>query len=659
MVLVHSRVVLPVTDFRERIVDSVIANEVTLISSETGSGKSTQIPQFLLQSRQRFKRQRESLNGFKICITQPRRVAAISLASRVSKEMGETSVGGTVGYRVRFDESYSDRTSMLFLTDGMLVREAVLDQGTFEKYTVVILDEVHERSLHTDLLLGLLSEAVKKRRTTSTPLKIVIMSATLTIESFKTFFIKAGISTNYISIPGRTFPVATWYTQSVEHDYVEASVCTILQICEDKGKKDGDILVFLPGQDDIEAVSSSLATRKDHVPGGRELVIAHLYAALSNDAQAAAFNPVPSGSHRKIILATNIAETSLTIPGVRFVIDCGLVKMKSMINSQLEVLRIVPASKATIIQRTGRAGREAPGECFRLYRESDFDKLVEQTPPEIVRSELCSSLLQISAMGLIGNKCLFASMSHFPFIDKPSDASVTRAELVLKRVGAIESTSKGITIYGKKLASFPLHPLLAHMILTSSEFSCVEEAIILASLLSVDNLWRSGKGSSKSRSNGNATGDHWYLVQLFKQMRDASSNEDRILISRNNGLNPTAYSKACKIMSQLEKIAVKQSVGNISSCGSPENFSKMITKSLWMNCAKLVKKSGSVGHYETIDKIECYIHPGSCLFGLKEPPECLVYTEIIQTSKNYIRAATGIEGHLLVELVPNYFKSRS
>ena len=659
MVLIQSKLSLPVAGFRDRIVESVVSNEVTLISSETGSGKSTQIPQFLLKSRQRFKRQLNSNNSFKMCITQPRRVAAISLATRVSTELGEESVGGTVGYRVRFDESCSEQTSMLFLTDGMLVREAVLDGGSFAKYSVVILDEVHERSLHTDILLGLLSEAVKRRRSTLNPLKIVIMSATLTIESFRTFFVGFGISTSYISIPGRTFPVSVWYTQSVEHDYVEASVCTILQICEDNSKKDGDILVFLPGQDDIEAVSSSLISRKDHVPGGRELVIVHLYAALSNDAQAIAFNPVASGTHRKVILATNIAETSLTIPGIRYVIDCGLVKMKSMINSQLEVLRIVPASKATITQRTGRAGREAPGQCFRLYRESDFDKLAEQTPPEIIRCELSSSLLQISAMGLVGSKCMFPSLSQFPFIDKPSETSVTRAELVLRRIGAIETGSKMITEYGKRLASYPLHPLLSHMIMTSQEFGCVEESLILASLLSVDNLWRSNKGG-KTRTSGNACGDHWHLVQLFKQMRDTSSNEARIALAKNNGLNTSAYSKACKISSQLERITRGYNIDSVSSCGTQvEVFSKMLTKSLWMNCAKLVKKSGAVGHYETLDKIECYIHPGSALFGLKEPPECLVYTEIIQTSKNYIRSATSIDGHWLIELVPNYFKSRS
>ncbi|TEB18429.1 hydrolase, partial [Perkinsus sp. BL_2016] len=238
------------------------------------------------------------------------------------------------------------------------VREAVLDKGSFDKYSVVILDEVHERSLHTDILLGLLSEAIKKRRTTMNPLKVVVMSATLVIESFKKFFSSQSISANLISVPGRTHPVSLWYTESVEHDYVDASVCTITQINEDEKHKDGDILVFLPGQEDIESVSVSLVARQKHHDSGRQLVVVHLYAALSNEAQTLAFDPVPVGTHRKVILATNIAETSLTIPGVRYVIDCGLVKMKSVIGSQLEELRIVPASKATVIQRAGRAGRE-------------------------------------------------------------------------------------------------------------------------------------------------------------------------------------------------------------------------------------------------------------------------------------------------------------
>ena len=658
MVITPSRISLPVAEFRDKIVDSVISNEVTLLSSETGSGKSTQIPQFLYQARHRFKRQRaESRQQFKICITQPRRVAAISLANRVASEMGEKSTGNTVGYRVRFDESHSENTSVMFLTDGMLVREAVLDKASFAKYSVVVLDEVHERSLHTDVLLGLLCEAIKKRRSTPNPLKVVIMSATLTIESFKQFFTQASIQTKFIAIPGRAFPVSVWYTQSVEHDYVEAAVCTILQINEDDVRKDGDILVFLPGQDDIESVSSSIVARKK--TSGRDIVIVHLYAALSSEAQAAAFGAVPSGTHRKVILATNIAETSLTIPGVRYVVDCGLVKMKSMINAQLEVLRIVPASKATVTQRTGRAGREAPGHCYRLYRESDFEKLAEQTPPEIVRCELSPALLQITAMGLVGTGCLFPSLSQFPFIDKPSEHSVTRAELMLKRVGAIEASSKRVTEYGKKLAAFPLHPLMAHVILVASTMDCLEEALVLTALLSLDNLWRSGKGGKGRSAAAAACGDHWQLISVYSQIQKVSNPEDRLAMAKSHGLNASAFSKAAKIVAQLQRIAKQLGLVPSSCSSNVELFSKMITKALWMNCAKLVKKNGVVGHYETIDKIECFIHPGSALFGLKDPPECVVYTEIVQTSKNYIRAATAIEGHWLVELVPNYFKAKS
>jgi HrpA-like RNA helicase len=661
MVVTPSRPVLPVAQYRDRIVDSVFSSEVTLISSETGSGKSTQIPQFLYDARHRLKRSKDIQEiNLKLCVTQPRRVAAISLANRVASERGEKAAGGLVGYRVRFDERCSERSSILFLTDGMLVREAVMDHGSFQRYSIVILDEVHERSLHTDILLGLLCQAMKKRRNTMNPLKVVIMSATLVIESFKKFFQAQSIDSNLISVPGRAHPVSLWYTPSVEHDYVDATVCTIMQINDDEKHKDGDILVFLPGQEDIEAVSASLVARQKAVENApsRELVVVHLYAALSNEAQAMAFDPVPPGTHRKIILSTNIAETSLTIPGIRYVIDCGLVKLKSVIGSQLEVLRIVPASKATVIQRAGRAGREAPGQCFRLYREADFDKLADQTPPEIVRCELSSALLQICAMGLVGGpKGLFPSLSEFPFIDKPSDQAIGRAELVLKRIGAMEAASRSITDYGIILASFPLSPLLAHLVMTSYEFGCVEEVLILASLLSVDNLWRSSKQKKSS-----AFGDHWALVCLFNQIKSSSSNDERAIVAKNNGLNPSAFGKASKIYDQLEKIAKKSfsSSTHLSSCGSqPEPFLRAMTKALWMNVAKLSKQSGVVGHYETIDKVECFVHPGSLAFGLKEPPPCLVFTEIVQTSKNYLRAVTPIDGKWLVDLVPTYFKPRS
>jgi HrpA-like RNA helicase len=201
---------LPVSRHKQEIIDSVVNSDITIISSETGSGKSTQIPQFILSAKHRFKRPREGKGNFKICVTQPRRVAAISLAKRVANECGESKTGGTVGYRVRFDESISTNTSICFLTDGMLVREAVLDRGTFSQYSIVVLDEVHERSLHTDILLGLISEAVKSRKSTSSPLKVVIMSATLSVESFRGFFEKYGFSVNSISIPGKAFPVSIW-----------------------------------------------------------------------------------------------------------------------------------------------------------------------------------------------------------------------------------------------------------------------------------------------------------------------------------------------------------------------------------------------------------------------------------------------------------------
>ena len=634
---------LPVAQFNEKIVSSVLVNEVTLISGETGSGKSTQIPQFLYAARHRFKRTRElSDKNFKICVTQPRRVAATTLARRVAEEMGESKVGGLVGYRVRFDQAASKWTSICFLTDGMLVREAVLDKGMFEQYSIVILDEVHERSLHTDILLGLLSQAIVKRRESRTPLKVVIMSATMSVGSFEKFFAAAQVRTNSVAIPGRTFPVSILYTQEVEHDYVEASVCAIFQINEEE-RSNGDILVFLPGQDDIEAVSSSLVARKSSKQ--RELVVVHLYAALTSEKQAAAFAPVKAHSQRKVILATNIAETSLTIPGVRFVIDCGLVKMKSMINAQLEVLRIVPASKATVTQRTGRAGREAPGKCFRLYRESDFDKLAEETPAEITRCELASVLLQVAAMGLVGKGCMYSSIAKFPFIDRPADSAIVRAELVLRRLGAVEANST-VTPFGRQLAAFPLHPLLANLVLVSNQFGCLHEATILAGLLSVDNLH--SKGSAGNRHGG----DHWALVNVFKQLSGASLEEERVRLGKQFGVNLAAFGKAVKIVSQIRKLA------NVAGAENPsqEQFAKCLARALWLNCAKLVKKHGAVGQYETLEKIECYIHPGSAAFGLKDPPECVVYTEIVQTSRNYMRTVSPIEGEWLTELVPMYFK---
>ena len=620
---------LPVAEFRNKIVDSVLSNDITLIAGETGSGKSTQIPQFLYSARHRFKRVRDTHDtSFNICITQPRRVAAISLARRVSEECGEKSTGGLVGYRVRFEESMSSNTRLSFLTDGMLVRESVLDGGQFNKYSVIVLDEVHERSLHTDILLGLLSLALVKRRNTSNPLKIVVMSATMSIDTFRRYFESQTISVSSVIIPGRTFPVDLFYTREIEFDYVEASVCTILQIHSDYETVAGDILVFLPGQDDIESVGVSLVERMRNNTTQQPLSIVQLYGALSSENQALAFAP---SELRKVILSTNIAETSLTIPGVCFVVDCGLVKMKSVVGS-LEVLRIVPASKATVVQRTGRAGRERPGFCFRLYRECDFDSLAETTLPEITRCELSTVLLQITAMGLVA--------SEFPFIDKPAESSIVHAELVLKRLGAIDRNAK-ITPVGRKLANLPLSPLLGNLVLTSAEFECTHEAIILASLLSVDNLY-----SKTQKGTPSITGDHWALVNMYK-------TTDLVACKR-SGVNPAALTKARKIYQQIKKV-VPTTNSELTTITATV-FNQCLAKSWWLNCAKLVKENGPVGHYETLEKLECFIHPSSMVFGLSEPPECVVYTEIVQTSKNYLRTVTPIEGQWLTELVPKYFK---
>jgi len=659
---------LPISGHKQAIIESVLSNDVTIISSETGSGKSTQIPQFLLSAKHRFKRPRDGKGVFRVCITQPRRVAAISLAKRVSGELGESTTGHTVGYRVRFEESMSANTPICFLTDGMLVREAVTDSGSFSNYSVVVFDEVHERSLHTDLLIGLISRAIQDRRNTSSPLKVVIMSATLSVDMFQSFFRSSGATVKSLSIPGRTFPVSIWYTKEVEHDYVEASVCTVLQINEDYHAHEGDILVFLPGQDDIEAVSASLVSRTRSQRSAKELVIVHLFAALSNEAQSVAFNPVADPSRsRKVVLATNIAETSLTIPGIRFVVDCGLVKMKSMINSQLEVLRITPASKATVVQRAGRAGRErAGGQCFRLYRELDYERLIDNSPPEIVRCDMSSSLLQTYAMGIVGGpKSIFKSVSEFPFIDKPSDQSIARAELILKRIGAITST--GLTDTGKTLSMFPLHPLLGNVLINAKQFDCVDEALILVSLLSVDNLWHNSKNGGGTKGNG-TIGDHFGLVEVFLEMKKISSLDDRSTVAKRHGLNPNAFGKAVKIEAQLQKL-FKQKFGADFTQELSEDrnlkivqFQRLLAKSLWLNCAKLVTRknpnsASPVAEYETLDKIPCFIHPGSSLFGMKDPPSCVVYTEITQTTRNYMRGLTAIDGNWLIELVPTYFKA--
>lgn len=379
--ILETRRSLPVFAYREELLEAVENYQTIIIVGETGSGKTTQIPQYLVEAGY-------TKGGKIIGCTQPRRVAAMSVATRVSDEMN-TKIGHEVGYSIRFEDCTSDKTIIKYMTDGMLLRE-FLNEPDLASYQVLIIDEAHERTLHTDILFGLVKDIAKYRK----DLKILVSSATLDAEKFSAYFDDAPI----FRIPGRRYPVTTYYTKSPEADYLAAAVTTAMQI--HLTQPDGDILVFLTGQEEIESVQERLNFIGKKLKGKmKELIVVPIYASLPPELQAEIFKPTPIGA-RKVVLATNIAETSITIDGISYVIDPGFCKMNTYNpRNGLESLVITPCSRASANQRSGRAGRVGPGKCFRLYTSWAFkNEMDENTIPEIQRTNLGNVVLLLKVI---------------------------------------------------------------------------------------------------------------------------------------------------------------------------------------------------------------------------------------------------------------------
>jgi len=481
--ILEKRKTLPAWDAKEKLFKLMEENQVLILQGETGSGKTTQVPQFLLES--------PFLKNKGIAITQPRRVAAMSVARRVSEEL-DVKLGEEVGYSIRFEDVFSQKTLIKYMTDGMLLREAILDP-LLNKYSIVILDEAHERTIATDILFGLMKEVLPKRK----DLKLVVMSATMDTQKFQDYF-----NAPILDVPGRMFPVEILYSKEPEDDYFEAVIETAIQI--HKYEKEGDILIFLTGEEEIENACNRLREEFYQMKGTGDVNVLPLYSSLPPRQQQRIFDPAPPKNRhgipgRKIIISTNIAETSVTIDGIVYVIDAGLSKQK-IYNPRLrmESLLVSEISKASSKQRAGRAGRTRPGKCFRLYTENSFKTLLQDnTYPEILRSNLSSVVLQLKKLGI-------DDIVHFDFMDPPAPETMMRALELLNYLGALDDEGE-LTDLGAKMAQIPLEPELAKMLLSSEKYKCVNEILTIVSLLSVPNLFMRPKDdveradSAKSR----------------------------------------------------------------------------------------------------------------------------------------------------------------
>ncbi|EPS36380.1 hypothetical protein H072_10070 [Dactylellina haptotyla CBS 200.50] len=490
------RETLPIWNFQKEIQSTIRDSDTMVLVGETGSGKSTQIGQFLLD--QPWMQRRAGPTGKKyggcIAITQPRRVAAISLAQRVSNEMG-TQMGKEVGYCVRFDNVSDETTKIRYVTDGMLLNE-ILHDGELSRYSAVVVDEAHERSVSTDLGMGLLKGIVEARRKKKVPLKLIVMSATLDIQKMSAFIggnptsddIKEELPPAPVcQIPGKIYPVDVFYTPSTLDNFQTAAVKTIFQI-HYQYPCPGDILVFSTGSEEIEDLASTVEELAQQMDSDKpKMHVMKLYASLDPAEQQRVFIK-GDPRVRKVIIATNIAETSITVPGVRHVIDCGKVKMKRFRHQLgIESLLVTDISQASAQQRKGRAGREAPGTCYRLYPEDCFKKFAKATEPEMLHCDLAGALLTLKARGV-------DDVFNFPYLDKPDRQSFERALLTLHMLDALDDSGK-ITEIGKKMSKFPLPPVQSRVIVaageeekinTDSEEDVLVDVIDVLSCLSVD-----------------------------------------------------------------------------------------------------------------------------------------------------------------------------
>lgn len=463
MSMVEQREGLPIFKLREELIKAVYDNQILVVIGETGSGKTTQITQYLAEAGY-------TARG-KIGCTQPRRVAAMSVAKRVAEEYG-CRLGVEVGYTIRFEDCTSPETKIKYMTDGMLLRECLIDPD-MKQYSIIMLDEAHERTIHTDVLFGLMKQAVMKRK----DLKLIVTSATLDSVKFSEYFYQSPIFT----IPGRMFPVEILYTKEPETDYLDACLITVMQI--HLTEPPGDILVFLTGQEEIDTACEILYERlKTLGPDSPELIILPVYSALPSEMQTKIFDPAAPGS-RKVIIATNIAETSLTIDGIYYVVDPGFVKQK-VFNAKtgMDSLVVTPISQAQGKQRAGRAGRTGPGKCYRLYTERAYrDEMLATNVPEIQRTNLASTVLSLKAMGI-------NDLLSFDFMDPPPMETLIMAMEGLHALSALDDEGL-LTRLGRRMAEFPLEPQLSKTLIMSCHLGCADEILTIVSMLSVQNIY--------------------------------------------------------------------------------------------------------------------------------------------------------------------------
>ncbi|KKY24347.1 putative atp-dependent rna helicase [Phaeomoniella chlamydospora] len=698
--LLVTRRALPVFSQAGKIRESLRepGKDALLLVGETGSGKSTQVPQILVNEQWAQRKTvtidgKETKVGGCIAITEPRRVAAISLARRVAEEMGtplgSSSAASQVGYSVRFDTSTSPSTKIKFLTEGMLLQELLRDPW-LKEYSAVCVDEVHERGVNVDLILGFLKRLLDSQNEGrgGQPLKVVVMSATADMEMVKGFLestadhpvpplesqcngkqtVDDGVTSNDASIQpkdvvidrsaipevatchikGRQFPVNVIYSPAPVPDFIDAALTTIFTI-HTKEPLPGDILVFLTGQETVENLLSLCHQYAMNLPPNvPKLSILPLFAALPQAAQQTVFEPTPRG-HRKVILSTNIAETSVTVPGIRYVIDCGKHKRKQFRSRlSLDSLLVKPISKSSARQRSGRAGREAPGSCYRLYTESEYLKLDQDTSPEILRCDLSQAILTLKARGA-------DDVWNFPLLTPPPREALEKALLSLLQLSALAPSTGKITDIGLKLARLPLSPRLGRVLLAATSYSVVPEVIDIISALSVESIFLSTTTEETTELAATARrelfrreGDHLTLLATVQAY--VSENSNRRAWCEKRFVSHRAMQAVMDVRKQLQNHAktsgllasVSHTASENSDIGEDEKVASILKAFLtafYPSTARLVPD----GSYRTISGNQTVaIHPSSTLFG-RGKVEAIMYNEFVYTNRAYARGVSAVQ----------------
>ncbi|KAF7882261.1 uncharacterized protein EAF01_011713 [Botrytis porri] len=628
---------LPIYAYKDEFLAALDQFQTIILVGETGSGKTTQLPQYLHEAGY-------TKDGMKIGVTQPRRVAAMSVAQRVSEEMG-CKIGNEVGYAIRFEDCTSDKTLIKYMTDGHLLKEVMITPS-LDEYQVIMIDEAHERTVHTDILLALLKDLAKERPT----IKLLIASATINAQAFSDFFDGAPI----FNVKGRSYPVEIYNTPQPEANYLAAAITTLFQI--HTSQPSGDVLIFLTGQDEIEAAEERISDISKKL-GSRvpELVICPIYANLPTDLQTKIFEPTPKGA-RKVVLATNIAETSLTIDGIVYVIDPGFVK-ENVYNpaTGMSKLVTVACSRASANQRSGRAGRVGPGKCFRLYTKWAFmNEMEESTTPEIQRTNLNGTVLLLKSLGI-------NDLLTFDFMDPPPTETLIGALNQLYALSALNNRGE-LTKIGRQMAEFPTDPQVAKSIIASDQLACSDEVLSIMAMLGESSaLFFRPKGeqrvhadSARARFTIKEGGDHLTYLNIWNQWVD---NDFSTIWAKENFLQQRSLTRARDVRDQLAKLCERVEV-TIASCGASnlEPIQKAITAGFFANAARLQRDGDS---YRTVKRnTTVYIHPSSVLMANDPPIKLVVYHELVQTTKEYMRSCIPIKANWLYELAPHYHKKK-